>query len=538
MRSSLPAFGFVAFALLLGSSGIGQTQTSEVRGSIESLDTGTPISDAVVALRRTSGQVMEAVSDVAGRFLFEGIPPGRYTVEATRSGYKRPRGMPALDITLGAGQDLRDVGLKLVAEASVSGVIRNEDGTPPSAGLVIRALAEGYEDGRRTVECIGSPAPVEESGSFRIAGLVPGTYYLAVNGCRFNAAYYPGVSEPADAIPVTLIADTEVFVDFTLPSREAYRVTLDIEPPLTTRDDGSVNAAMRIVRLSRSGVRIVDSLESIRLGRSLEAEGRGSYRLTQSLPSGSYEIYVGSNAASIQVGSAAFTIEDRDVHAGTVIMPSVMRLAGQVDVAGLPQGRTALASLRVRLRAMDGRSSASMLIVNQGGAGMRVDADDGTFIFERVAAGHYEVEVGGMPRDSYLSEVRYGARDVMSDGLMLGNEVEGPLRLTLALGGAVSGVVRKERDDEPAAGSLVALIPPSDRWSRPLFRTARTDQRGGFFMTGVAPGAYTVLAWESILPGAWENQEFLRRFQAQAVDVTVEAGLQTTTEMRVIPAGN
>lgn len=57
-------------------------------------------------------------------------------------------------------------------------------------------------------------------------------------------------------------------------------------------------------------------------------------------------------------------------------------------------------------------------------------------------------------------------------------------------------------------------------------------------MTGVAPGAYTVLAWESILPGAWENQEFLRRFQAQAVDVTVEAGLQTTTEMRVIPAGN
>jgi hypothetical protein len=78
-------------------------------------------------------------------------------------------------------------------------------------------------------------------------------------------------------------------------------------------------------------------------------------------------------------------------------------------------------------------------------------------------------------------------------------------------------------------------LPPLNRRNNPaLYKTATTDDKGHFIIRGVAPGLYTALAWESVLPGAYQNAEFLDKYQSRGRAINVHAEIRSETQLDLI----
>ena len=65
-------------------------------------------------------------------------------------------------------------------------------------------------------------------------------------------------------------------------------------------------------------------------------------------------------------------------------------------------------------------------------------------------------------------------------------------------------------------------------------KISATDQNGDFRVAGLAPGDYFVAAWEELEPGLGNDSDFLRRFTAQAVAVTLEEGAHQSAQPKLI----
>ena len=176
-------------------------RTGAIAGQV--LDTsGTPVADAVVRLTLPQfsptllsipkGRVL---TDREGRFTFADLPPGNYYLQASKEGYaggtygqRSPTG-GSLRADLGEGERRSDVVLTLWKYAVIAGTVVDEAGEPVG-GAGVRALARQFVGGRERfvgelgLEAAGGVALTDDRGVFRIAGLLPGTYVVAVTSTQ------------------------------------------------------------------------------------------------------------------------------------------------------------------------------------------------------------------------------------------------------------------------------------------------------------------------------------------------------------------
>jgi len=143
-----------------------------------------------------------------------------------------------------------------------------------------------------------------------------------------------------------------------------------------------------------------------------------------------------------------------------------------------------------------------------------------------------------MPRNGYVKSARYGAVDLMNDGLRLDRQPTGPLEIFVATDtGTADGVVQNDKQ-EPSVNVTVVFVPEGTRRNRlDLYRTASTDAMGHVHVEGVPPGDYRVFAWEDVENGAWQDPDFIRRFEDQSKSVRINENSTTRVELRVIPSG-
>jgi hypothetical protein len=81
----------------------------------------------------------------------------------------------------------------------------------------------------------------------------------------------------------------------------------------------------------------------------------------------------------------------------------------------------------------------------------------------------------------------------------------------------------------------VVLVPPDDkRTQSELFRSGTVDAAGGFSVKGVPPGDYSVYAFDTVEPGAWQDPEFLARFDGKAKKITVREKETATAEVSLL----
>jgi hypothetical protein len=135
-----------------------------------------------VRARTVSGNT--TITDDGGRFVFAGLPAGRYSVGASKAtwvaanyGATRPL-RPGSAIPLADGQKL-DIVIRMPRGGVITGVVLDHN-NQPSAGTPVRRCVRDRQ--RRAKAGIRRQRLADDRGVYRIFGLAPGDYLVGATG--------------------------------------------------------------------------------------------------------------------------------------------------------------------------------------------------------------------------------------------------------------------------------------------------------------------------------------------------------------------
>jgi len=152
-----------------------------------------PLPGAAVTIRGTAPlpEPPTLVADAAGRFRFDQLRPGRYSVVAAALGYLTggehiEDGMapPEVTVILEAGESPLSLTLGLTKPVAIAGFVVDSDNSPVESAQM-GALREIYVAGVRRF-AVGSATASNDAGQFRFNNLAPGRYIVCVIGERLT----------------------------------------------------------------------------------------------------------------------------------------------------------------------------------------------------------------------------------------------------------------------------------------------------------------------------------------------------------------
>jgi hypothetical protein len=262
----------------------------------------------------------------------------------------------------------------------------------------------------------------------------------------------------------------------------------------------------------------------------------GSFDIAGVVP-GSYVLFASdrnrTGAVSLQVG---------DINVDNVVIAATpgFRVSGRIIAEGQSQRGSDphLTDQRVFFR----RDPDILGMPSAGPSFSPPLSADGSFVLEGVPAGDFRVTFGlpgsrqALPPDVYIKSIRMGTADVLEGGLHLSGQLRDVLEIVIgANGGRVGGtVVNGGRDPVPNT-TVVAVPDASDRHRTDRYKSVSSDASGRFQIRGLAPGSYSLFAWEDVEEGAWQDPDFLRPYESRGASVRVRDGSDETVQLTVIP---
>jgi Carboxypeptidase regulatory-like domain len=503
----------------------------------------------VVAENQKEGGDYTASTDADGHFHIENVAPGRYRIFIEKTGFVGVNGHGLKSdvnvFTVQAGQAMEDLLFRMVPTAVISGRITDEDGDPMSG---VRVIALKKKPGKSTRESVGTEA-TNDLGEYRVAGLFPGQYWIVAMppvdfrdyekqeksltsegqpDTRYVNTYYPGTYDAMQASAVTLKAGDEMPVNFTLVPARTYRVR-GIITGVTAAQKPSVEL------FSKAGDSYRANANEVGPDGQFEVRGvaPGSYVVRASTPTESQ-----SFTARQDVSVVAADVE------GVKLTPqSSFTLSGHLRIEG--SAAADLTQYSANLRQAELPEDPGFFM-SQEFFGTNAPVDRlGNFEWKNVNPGNYIVQVyGGDGQGFFLKSVKLGGRDIAT-----GFTAGGPATLDLLVstkGGTVEGAVvdaavekAVEKDGNevhPVADATVVAVPEEKYRKLPdRFGIGSTDQHGHFTIRGVAPGSYTIYAWQDLEDGVWRDADFLKSQEANGTAVKVEEGSHQTVELKLSP---
>jgi hypothetical protein len=484
----------VLVALLLMLSSQALPQKGDVEGIAARPDSGAGLPNAKISLRGAGrgGQIFTAQTDNNGRFRILDLPSGAYTLEAVLDGYlalQSPKMNPNWTTTVTVKTDrLVPVGpLLFVPGAMVSGHVVNSDGTP-EAGRVVELLQPGYNAAgvrQWLPEQRGGKATTDSSGNFRMSLFGPGKYYLRVS----NRDVLPGAGVEIRIQP----GQQNVTADVKLPAPGAYKVS------------GQVASA--------SPVQITLKQSSATFGvLTLPGAGDGKFEFS-GIPAGLYELLASSGKL---VAQASFEVRDEDIANLSLMLRPAVEVKGKLTIVGNPAGGR-LGATDVSLSLLSNDSFPS-------GAPTPATINAANFTLPNVYPGSYSlaVSIAAAQRTAYVADIRSGTQSIFGESVTIGSETPAPLEVVINTNGATLPINVIDGAGNPA---VVALVPKEPNTNNPLrYRVATTDSSGRVNLNGVAPGEYTLHAWEyvGIPPASVLDPAFIATYGRRGVPIRVE----------------
>lgn len=556
MRLSAVFLSFV----FLASLAVAQEQRSAALGARAAIagvvtkdPTGEPVKKVLIELiaeNQKEGGDYTATSGADGTFRIENILPGRYRLFAERTGFldidKHHGRSEGRVLTLRAGEEVKDLQIRLQAGAVLRGRVTDEDGDA-LAGAEVSALRQTFVTGHRHWEQVGSER-TNDLGEYRIANLPSGNVIVSVSpppdfktliesggsgdgrntgaadkaqATAYQTTYYPGTPDRNQATPIQLHGGDEFPVNFSLtpsPSLSIRGQVVNLPP----RTSATIMLQSRDFRVVTSGSEIYKD---------------GSFVIRDVSP-GSYTVL-----ATVE-GAAVPMMARQSLEVGSSNVDG-LRLSPQPGAT--VRGRLRLESNGKRfdreqvylvLEPVDGEED-EVAIPGERFSNLAHVGAEGEFAWNDVPPGNYYVQIvgnsSGGNEDWFVKAVLAGGRDFSDSGLSVNGGLVLLEVVASANGAVVDGVVTDSKGDTVANAAVVAVPELGKRPDR--YRQTVTDQSGHFRLNGVRGGNYTLYAWESVEGQAYYDAEFLKSYEGRGSALRLSEGEHKAVQLGVIPAG-
>ena len=513
-------------------------RTARVSGRVYAGDTGKPLRGAFVnvidtrAANPTERQGRWIATDANGRWEFQDLTPGRYTISVTKSGYlkvefgqQRPfeRGKT---LELAVGQILEKIDVTLPRGSAITGRIFDEFGDP-AAAVMVRALRHRYVDGQRQLTPLSEGIEVlangggditDDLGQFRIYGLAPGDYYVSAlfspsgesaGRTDYLPTYYPGTAAAAEARRVTLRL-----------GEEAQNVNLNLVTARYAVVSGTVlNSLNAPVKASLQLSTADPSALAVGPGTAA-ADGTFAFR---HVPPGEYRLRVHGAQSSSGVPEFAS-------------MPVVV---GGDDVAGIVLITSPGATASGRVVFEDGAKPDTRLFVRSAAtvpgatfSNTSVGVNPDLSFSVSGLTERQTFRLGAVPDGWFLKSVVHEGRDITDAGYDFkpGERVTGIHILLTRRATRLTGTVQNDRNEPIGDYTVVAFSTDRAKWGylTRFVRSARPNQDATFTMRALPPDDYLVVALEYVESGQELDPEQLRAWEPLATKVSLsEGGTQT-----------
>jgi protocatechuate 3,4-dioxygenase beta subunit len=509
-----------------------------VAGTVIRQDTGEPLEKAEVSLEEECEGVCRSSTILTGPdggFRFEGVPAGTYYFSVSKRlfvtawyGQRKPSD-PWFRLTLQPGQKLTDLVFKLFKTSVITGKIEDENGEPLE-GFDVILCVKSRSGGKQELQEIRT-STTNDLGEYRLFDLEPGRYYLEARPAdrtlhlmeplvarlgsdgesrkTYTTTYFPGTSDPEEAA-VIVIRSGQGYpaLDFAMRKVRGVNIQGRVINAIAGKTDNGVDVTI-----------------SNRAGRQEMTTTRNGAFTLRNIPPGSYRI-----GASWSDGEKRFWTT-RTLEVGSADVEDVaLTITAGIKVSGLvtrDDGRDPVPmDASVSLVGLDDTS-----FYNEG----EMVKSDGSFVLENVYPGVYGVELRLSCADCYMKSVHYGTTDAMEAGFRPNPGSDAQLELVISSRGAHVNCTALDSDSLPVGGSVLLLLPEGPKSiRRTRTQWGRSDQNGRFQFNGVAPGTYTLLAFDNDGDIDFGDVDSLDAFKDKGVKIKTSEGSKEDVELRPI----
>jgi hypothetical protein len=537
-------------------------------GAVDSLPS-TEAMTTVSATLITSHKISPVITDRDGKFVFQNLAPGLYSLQIIRNEYarqiygQRVAGGPALAIRLSKGQSLNTIVISLIPAGNVAGVIRDSDGHAQT-GVPIQLLRASFNaTGERTFH-VEATARTNDRGEYRLYWITPGRYYISAGTASgpnrplnpnsaaaslnevpdqsFALTYFPGVFDTGAAAMVDVNPGADVSgVDFVVPRQRLYSVRGHIADAGSGRPPATASVSLAYRTLTGVG-------GAFNAGSRYDAT-TGEFEL-RNIPPGTYVLQaIAAEAAPVAAGESVMRISalalqpnarlpievsSSDINGVTLQLTSGVSIAGHIRVDGMPlSNMPGWENVRVPLKPTVDTSFAPKLQPAQP-VTQRPSAD-GTFTIIGVSPGEFIVgPITGLAPGFFVKEARFNQVDVLGQPLRFFAGGTGTLEIILSSkAGNIDGTT-VDAAMRSAAGAQVVLVPERERRRTDLYKTVASDANGRFVFLSVPPGDYRLFGWDVLESYAYFDQELLRRVESQSIPVHVSELAGNNVTLKII----
>lgn len=446
-------------------------------------------------------------------FFEDDIAPGAGRIQIQKEGYVLFQRSNPDESSVQVTGERSEHNFRLTPAGSIVGKIVSEDAVKP----VVTLLQEDFTDGIARFITVASTNPSIVSGpegSFRFVGLEPGRYIVSASSrpggqafvsgfvCQqgncaavaenleqdpgapaegYVTTYYPGTTQFADALPVTLAAGEKRSMDFRMAKRPLFRVSGEIE---TTGVEGALPPVISVPNGKEPSHSV-----SLMFKRTDGGPGESATAVIVSVPG---PFTVGGLPAGHYTASAfgtqndiSLAITDHDVSGVKWVLHSGQQRQLTVD------GSFRMANSDTKV--------PSGLSVQFGwplpGDSTPMPTSESGHFTLTAPPGDYSV-LPVVPAGYVVTELRYGGANYLNCLIpMKGDTADASLTIVLSdQPGAVGGsILDGEQKPIPAKVVLVPDPLPAgfDLWA---IRVVSTNEDGTFAVRGLAPGRYKAVA--------------------------------------------
>ncbi len=492
-----------------------------------------------------------------GAFEFNGLAPGKYSLEAARRGFITSAFEAhenfSTAIVTGGEPDSEHLVFRLTPQAVLTGKVLDEIGDPvrrANVSLYRQDQTTGVSQVRKT-----ATDQADDRGVYEFPGLAPGTYFLSVNARPWYATHprsrstgqdvsdsnrnTPGVETPLAAHSLDVTYATTFYPDATdsddatpIPLRGGEHMSADIHlapvPALriVIGTPGPAEHGFNMPTLLKKSFDSMENVTGMLVGANDPSDDQrasnfsplpnGTIELT-GIPPGKYTVYVPENGGDPMQGALSEVELNQN---GQLLDPSsgnpVSSLKFNVQIVGQRQIPEQLVLAL--------RNGEQKVVVAS-----RVDAK-GESTFVHIPPGKYNLLAATPGMDYEVTQITTGGSPGKGNALEIGagSTIEGEVTL-IGGSGRVQGVAK--RNGKGVAGAMIVLVPNGPDANSELFRRDQSDSDGSFSLGTIIPGQYTIVAIENGWDLDWSKPGVIAHYLPRGHTVTVGAGARATVDL-------